>query len=123
MIIQLRDPVRQYEAVGAPLMALIQAIRENDDEEDDEETRYKVISIHVGGLKVRSGQKRNSWHGEKSKLTATQWLVTNGMGKQGKKSKPLKSKLQQDLLWSLSSRIMEDMWLRPVRNPDVKIAN
>ncbi|KAL0927269.1 hypothetical protein M5K25_001432 [Dendrobium thyrsiflorum] len=121
-IIQLRDPARQYEAVGAPVIALIQAIRPNEDTEDGEETRYKVISIHVGGLKVRSGEKRNAWDGEKSKLTATQWLVANAMGKKmGKKSKPIKSKLQQDLLWSFSSRVMEDMWLRPMRNPDVKL--
>ncbi|XP_020570944.1 protein PLASTID MOVEMENT IMPAIRED 1-like [Phalaenopsis equestris] len=122
MIIQLRDPVRQYEAVGAPLIAVTQAIMADNDEEDEEETRYKVISIHVGGLKVGSGEKRTAWDGEKSRLTATQWLVGNGMGKMGKKSRTPKSKLQQDLLWSLSSRKMEDMWLSSVRNPDVKIA-
>lgn len=71
---------------------------------------------------MRSGEKINAWEGEKSKLTATQWLVANGMGKLVKKSRSPKSKLQQDLLWSLSSRIMEDMWLRPIRNPDVKFA-
>ncbi|XVE61090.1 hypothetical protein DITRI_Ditri06bG0012200 [Diplodiscus trichospermus] len=82
---------------------------------------FKVTSLHVGGLKVGTAGKRNIWDTEKHKLTAMQWLVAYGLGKSGRKGKHGQSK-GQDMFWSISSRVMADMWLKTMRNPDVKLA-
>ncbi|XP_015885653.2 protein PLASTID MOVEMENT IMPAIRED 1 [Ziziphus jujuba] len=122
--IQLRDPLRRYEAVGGPMIALIFAKLADEKKEEDkceEEKRFKMASLHVGGLKVRTKGKRNAWDSEKQRLTAMQWLVEYGLVKTGKKPKHVPSK-GQDLLWSISSRVMADMWLKSIRNPDVKFA-
>ncbi|KAJ7970790.1 protein PLASTID MOVEMENT IMPAIRED 1 [Quillaja saponaria] len=122
VVVQLRDPLRRYEAVGCPVIVLIHATPANTKGEDyEEEVKFKVTSLHVGGLKVRTAGKRNSWDIEKQRLTAMQWLVAYGLGKAGKKGKHVWSK-GHDLLWSISSRIMANMWLKPIRNPDVKFA-
>lgn len=118
--IQMRDPLRRYEIVGAPAIAIIQAVCVND--AGDEEGRYKLASLHVGGLKLKSGGRRSIWDGEKQRLTAMQWLVAYGLVKAGKKSKLVQAKSGQDVLWSMSSRVMADMWLKPTRNPDVKVS-
>ncbi|KAL2529762.1 plastid movement impaired1 [Forsythia ovata] len=120
VVVQLRDPMRQYEAVGSPIIALIHATQfYNKTDSYNEETRYKVMSLVVGGLKVRTPGRKNVWDTEKQRLTALEWLVAFGMGKAGKKGKRLESK-GPDHLWSISSRVMADMWLKPIRNPDVK---
>ncbi|KAJ1394214.1 NT-type C2 domain [Sesbania bispinosa] len=118
LVVQLRDPMRRYEAVGGPVMVLIHATRA--DTKNEEEKRFKVMSMHVGGFKVRSGTKSNAWDSERQRLTAMQWLVAYGLGKGGKKGKKALAK-GQDLLWSISSRIVADMWLKTMRNPDVKL--
>ncbi|KAJ8555997.1 hypothetical protein K7X08_022755 [Anisodus acutangulus] len=123
VVVQLRDPLRQFEAVGGPMIALVQAVRtdeETNDFDDDEEMKFKIACLAIGGLKVRSGGGKTAWDTEKQKLTAMQWLVAYGLGKMGKKvkkSSPLKG---QDFLWSISSRVMADMWLKSIRNPDIK---
>lgn len=122
VVVQLRDPLRQYEAVGGPLIALIHATRDDTKPTSyGEEKKFKVASLHIGGLKVRSGGKKNEWDNEKQRLTAIQWLVAYGLGKAGKKGKRVLIK-GPDFLWSISSRVMADMWLKPIRNPDVKFA-
>ncbi|XP_078151380.1 plastid movement impaired1 [Carex rostrata] len=122
VIIQLRDPLRRYETVGAPAIAVIQASRVEGNGNEDE-ARYKVASLHVGGVKIRSGIKRSIWDAERQRLTAMHWLVAYGLGKAGRKSAKgaLQGKGGADLLWSISSRIMADMWLKSLRNPDVKL--
>ncbi|EHA8591673.1 Protein PLASTID MOVEMENT IMPAIRED 1 [Cocos nucifera] len=120
MIIQLRDPLRSLEAVGKPMMVVVQAAKVEKGEQD-EGWRFKVTSLHVGALKLRSGGMRSVWDGEKQRLTAKQWLVDYGLGKPGRKTKPVQAKGTQDLLCSLSSRVVADMWLEPMRNPDVKL--
>ncbi|KAG4941823.1 hypothetical protein JHK87_045694 [Glycine soja] len=112
-VVQLRDPIRRFEAVGGPMMVLIHATN------NEEEKEFKVTSMHVGSLKVRSVTK-NAWDSEKQRLTAMQWLIEYGLGKAGKKGKHALVK-GPDLLWSISSRIMADMWLKTMRNPDVKL--
>nr|GMD22918.1 protein PLASTID MOVEMENT IMPAIRED 1 [Ipomoea batatas] len=120
VVVQLRDPLRQYEAVGGPMIALIQAAHVDMGPDNyDEEKRFKVATLHVGGLRVKSGGKKNVWDTEKQRLTAMQWLIAYGLGKMGKKGKHQATK-GQELIWSISSRIMADMWLKPIRNPDVK---
>ncbi|KAJ4846471.1 hypothetical protein Tsubulata_047304 [Turnera subulata] len=124
VVIQLRDPIRRYEAVGGPVVVLIQATQAAGAEQQDkyeEEKRFKVASLHVGGLKARTGKQRNVWDTERQRLTAMQWLVAYGLGKAGKKAKHASSKTQE-VLWSISSRIVADMWLKSMRNPDVKFA-
>lgn len=120
VVVQLRDPVRQFEAVGGPMVALIHAEACNEGGEEEEE-RYKVGSLQVGGMKVRSGGVKTGWDTEKQRLTALQWLIASGIGKAGKKGKRVVSK-GPDVFWSISSRIMADMWLKPIRNPDVKFS-
>ncbi|RRT72169.1 hypothetical protein B296_00019136 [Ensete ventricosum] len=122
VVIQLREPLRRYETVGAPLIAMIQAARAEGGGKE-EEAKFKVASLHVGGLKLRPGGRRGVWDGEKQRLTAMQWLVAYGLGKKkaGQGKGKGKGKGGEDALWSLSSRIMADMWLKPMRNPDVKM--
>ncbi|KAL8523808.1 hypothetical protein ACS0TY_013688 [Phlomoides rotata] len=115
VVVQLRDPMRQYESVGGPMIALMHASAV-DEKDSEEERRYKVRSLQVGGVRVTGREMRIGWDTEKQKLTALQWLMACGMGKKGKR---VASK-GPDRLWSLSSRIMADMWLKPIRNPDVK---
>ncbi|GMH04739.1 hypothetical protein Nepgr_006579 [Nepenthes gracilis] len=123
VVIQLHDPLRRYEAVGGPVIALIQATHaDNNGKEYNEDKKFKVIGLHIGGMKVTTGRKKNMWDTEKQRLTAMQWLVAYGLGKAGKKGKTPHLK-GQDLLWSISSRIMADIWLRSIRNPDVKFTN
>ncbi|MCL7051731.1 hypothetical protein MKW94_024246 [Papaver nudicaule] len=123
LALQLRDPLRRYEAVGGPMIVLIQATRAGaipgKDVSDNDEMRYKVVSLHVGGLKIRMGEKRHIWDAEKQRLTAMLWLMEHGLGKADKKGKPVTPK-GMDSLWSISSRVMADMWLKQMRNPDVK---
>ncbi|CAH1435243.1 unnamed protein product [Lactuca virosa] len=120
VVIQLRDPLRQYEAVGGPLIALIHATTaEVEATQEIQEKKFKVAGLNVGGLKLRSGGKKNDWDTQKQRLTAIQWLVAYGLGKAGKKGKRVMVK-GPDVLWSISSRVMADMWLKSIRNPDVK---
>ncbi|KAL3355736.1 hypothetical protein AABB24_016753 [Solanum stoloniferum] len=122
VVVQLRDPLRQFEAVGGPMIALVQAvpIDEETNNFDDEEEKFKIACLAIGGLKVRRGGRKNTWDTEKQKLTAMQWLVAYGLGKMGKKAKKSSPLKGQDLLWSISSRVMADMWLKSIRNPDIK---
>ncbi|CAN0913643.1 Protein PLASTID MOVEMENT IMPAIRED 1 [Linum grandiflorum] len=118
--VQLRDPLRRYEAVGGPVMALIHGSKAEINDRYEEEKKFKVKSLHLGGLKISTKGKRNAFDTERQRLTAMQWLVSYGMAKGGKKGK-LASGKEQDVLWSISSRIMADMWLKSMRNPDVKL--
>ncbi|VAI35769.1 unnamed protein product [Triticum turgidum subsp. durum] len=123
VVAQLRDPMRRYEAVGAPSIVVIQAGRAATGA--DGETRFKVANMHVGGMRLKTADRRSVWDGERQRLTATHWLVAYGLGKAGKKGRPsgaAAGKVGTDVLWSMSSRVVADMWLKPMRNPDVKIA-
>ncbi|KAL1194966.1 Protein PLASTID MOVEMENT IMPAIRED 1 [Cardamine amara subsp. amara] len=110
--VQLRDPTRRYEAVGGIVVVAVQA-------EEEEGKGLKVGSLHVGGVKKNAAEKR--------RLTAAQWLVEYGMGKKGNKKSNVKKKEkesveeEEEILWSLSSRVMADMWLKSIRNPDVRL--
>ncbi|PKA50181.1 hypothetical protein AXF42_Ash020126 [Apostasia shenzhenica] len=83
----------------------------------------KVTSLQIGGIRVRAaGQKRRVWDGDRERLTAMQWLVAYGLAKGAKKKKgTAEEKKEKDVIWSLSARVMADMWLKPMRNPDVRI--
>ncbi|CAN6205099.1 unnamed protein product [Urochloa humidicola] len=126
VVVQLRDPLRRYEAVGAPSVVVVQAARAagggGGGDDDDDERWFKVANLHLGGFRLRSPDRRNMWDGEKQRLTAMHWLVAYGLGKAGKKRSAVAAgKAGNDVLWSMSSRVMADMWFKPMRNPDVRI--
>ncbi|XP_068640255.1 protein PLASTID MOVEMENT IMPAIRED 1-like [Aristolochia californica] len=111
VVVQLRDPLRRYEAVGGPMVVLLQAARAEGE-------MVKVGSLSVGGAKGR-----HVLDGERRRLTAMQWLVAYGLGKAGKKGKHVQRKGgDMPALWSVSARVMADLWLKPIRNPDVRLA-
>ncbi|CAN6300281.1 unnamed protein product [Urochloa humidicola] len=124
--IQLRDPSRQYEAVGAPMVAVVQSARLLG-----AAGRFKVRSLHVGGVQTRSPASgaggSGSWGAERQKLTAMQWMVAHGPGRAGKRATTTPTAQARarahrpDVVWSLSSRVLAGMWLKTVRNPDVRI--
>ncbi|GJM99495.1 hypothetical protein PR202_ga16597 [Eleusine coracana subsp. coracana] len=99
VVVQLRDPLRRYEAVGAPSIVIIQAGRDSGGAGDEEEPRFKVTNMHLGGLRLmKAGGGRKSRAGVAA----------------------VAAKAGHEVLWSMSSRMMADMWLKPTRNPDVK---
>ncbi|TKV95189.1 hypothetical protein SEVIR_9G345600v4 [Setaria viridis] len=127
--IQVRDPSRRYEAVGAPMVAVVQSARLLG-AAGHGAGRFKVRSLHVGGVQMRcapSGAGGSaSWGAERQKLTAMQWMVAHGPGRAGKRATTptarARAKVQRaDVVWSLSSRVLAGMWLKTVRNPDVRI--
>jgi hypothetical protein len=85
VVVQLRDPIRRYEAVGGPVVALVHATQADIEEDNyDEEKKFKVTSSHIGGMKAKSGRKRNVWDSERQRLTAMRWLNMD-LERQGKK--------------------------------------
>ncbi|KAJ1296431.1 hypothetical protein BS78_01G300200 [Paspalum vaginatum] len=127
--IQVRDPSRRYEAVGAPMVAVVQSARLLGAAAHSA-GKFKVRSLHVGGVQKRcppSGAGgSSSWGAERQKLTAMQWMLAHGPGRAGKRAttptEPARARAQRhDVVWSLSSRVLAGMWLKTVRNPDVRI--
>ena len=57
LVVQLRDPMRCYEEVGGPVMVLIHA-KSADTKGKEEEKRFKVTSMHVGGFKLLKGPRQ-----------------------------------------------------------------
>ncbi|PUZ40348.1 hypothetical protein GQ55_9G416000 [Panicum hallii var. hallii] len=130
--IQVRDPSRRYEAVGAPMVAVVQSARLLG-AAGHSAGRFKVRSLHVGGVQVRcppSGAGGSaSWGAERQKLTALQWMLAHGPARVGRRAATptaqarARARVVQrpDVVWSLSSRVLAGMWLKTVRNPDVRI--
>ncbi|XP_040384385.1 protein PLASTID MOVEMENT IMPAIRED 1-like [Oryza brachyantha] len=129
--IQLRDPSRRYEAVGAPMVAVVQSARLLGAAGGG---KFKVRSLHVGGVQLRGpagAGGRASWSAERQKLTAMQWVLAHGPGpaRTGRRARTTtttptassQARQRPDVVWSLSSRVLAGMWLKTVRNPDVKI--
>eukprot|EP01018_Ginkgo_biloba_P031522 Gb_36372 [translate_table: standard] len=106
LLVQLHDPLRNYEPVGAPMMALIQAERmvlppapkiwrrvtekgkseviEEMEERKQEPPQFKITDVHVTGLKLQESNKLKSWSNPKQQQSGSRWLIANGMGKSGK---------------------------------------
>ena len=57
LVVQLRDPMRRYDAVGGPMMVLIHATSAYT-KGKEEEKRFKVTSMHVGGFKLLKGPRQ-----------------------------------------------------------------
>ncbi|XP_071737063.1 protein PLASTID MOVEMENT IMPAIRED 1-RELATED 1-like isoform X2 [Rutidosis leptorrhynchoides] len=122
----LRDPLRDYEPVGIPMLALVQV-----EKSTSVELTFKVNEVHVTGFKADPQKKQHS---------GSRWLHSSGMtGKQKRypltKSTALmrssilsKNKMKhEDTLWSLSSYVHGEVpkWKELsglslyVRNPDI----
>lgn len=102
--ILLRDPLRNFEPVGAPMLALIQVERtsihpmskvygsvleRSRNEEDDHEwiqyeknncLWFKITEVHVSGLNIEPG-KAQHWATKTQQQSGTRWLVASGMSK------------------------------------------
>ena len=118
MLVQLRDPLKNNEAVGVPMMAFVQAERmvkppklkvgrnvslKGNTEEDEAESRkeevipqFKMIGAHMAGLKApeeeeeeKQTKKKLAWGNEKQQQTGSRWLLANGMSKNTKTHHPL----------------------------------
>jgi hypothetical protein len=122
--VQLRDPSRRYEAVGAPMVVVVQSVRMLSAGGSSGGGRFKVRSLNVGGVQTRcppaGAGGSASWSAERQKLTAMQWMVAHGPARPGR-SRARVTVQRPDVVWSLSSRVLAGMWLKTVRNPDVRV--
>lgn len=104
MLVQLRDPLKNNEAVGAPMMAFVQAERmmkppkmkvgrnvsmkgNSEDEEagsGSEEPQFKITGVHMAGLKDSEEEKKIGWGNQKQLQSGSRWLIANGMSKNTK---------------------------------------
>lgn len=137
MLVQLRDPLRNYEPVGVPMIAIIQAERvvkpprtklskqvpmsanAESEEEDAEEKpvqlqpQFKITEVHMAGLKAPNAEKKEwffqKWGSKKQEQSGSRWLIANGMGK---KNKPalLKSKASPSQSKSTIVKPGETLW-------------
>ncbi|KAE8735318.1 myosin-Vb-like [Hibiscus syriacus] len=108
LMVQLHNPIRNYEPVGAPVLALIQAervfvppkpkihstisaaLKKNDQRDEDsesameevkeEEPQFRIIEVHVAGLRTEPG-KTKLWGTTTQQQSGSRWLLANGMGK------------------------------------------
>ena len=132
LMVQLRDPIRNFEPVGSPMLSLIQVERvlippkprlyytvsdEGNSEEvevntpevktEEEEVnaavpQFKITGVHIAGLKS-DPRDRKSWGSSSQRQTGSRWLAANGMGKANKH--PQMKSTPGETLWSISSRI------------------
>lgn len=109
LLVQLRDPLRNFEPVGAPMMALIQAERvvvpprpkmgrrvsdkgnseevdetEPEDNKKEEVSQFTITQVHVAGLISEEEDKKTSWSNPKQQQSGSRWLIASGMGKSAK---------------------------------------
>ncbi|KAI5066072.1 hypothetical protein GOP47_0018696 [Adiantum capillus-veneris] len=137
MLVQLRDPLKNNEAVGAPMMAFVQAerlmkppklkvgrnvsMKGNSEDEEAGEPQFKIIDVHMSGLKTSQEGKKIGWGNQKQQQSGSRWLIANGMAKNAKVNKPMlgskpaamssasSSKANAnkgESLWSISSRAL-----------------
>jgi hypothetical protein len=93
LLVQLRDPLRNFEAVGCPMIGLVEAERvvvpcgSNKElaDEDWDPPSFNIKSIHMSGLKLDEKKVRRVICGSQKhqyqKSTASRWLIANGMAK------------------------------------------
>ncbi|XP_062099397.1 protein PLASTID MOVEMENT IMPAIRED 1-RELATED 1-like [Humulus lupulus] len=133
-LVQLRDPLRNYEPVGVPMLLLIQVRREeqvhpvvdevsgikkNQTVKDGEDSpRFQITGTHLAGVDTVPFNKQ-LWGTTAQRQSGSRWLLTSGMGRNGGykskskaivKSSPLgiSANVQpRDILWSISSNVNE----------------
>ncbi|KAK9076858.1 hypothetical protein SSX86_005192 [Deinandra increscens subsp. villosa] len=118
----LRDPFRDYEPVGIPMLALIKLEKSTSVDQ-----MFKVNQVHVAGMKANFQKKQQS---------GSRWLHSSGMTGKTKKRPLTKSTAlvksinkikHEETLWSISSYIHGevDTWKELsglnlyIRNPDI----
>lgn len=108
MLVQLRDPLRNFEPIGAPMMALVQAervavppmpklrfgkqisLRGNNERYDDPPTQplFKITDVTLSGMKMseetanadkHKNQKQIGWGNPKQQQSGSRWLAASGM--------------------------------------------
>lgn len=109
LLVQLRNPLRNFEPVGAPMMALIQAERvvvpprpkmgkqvsdkgnseevdeiEPEDNKKEEVSQFTITQVHVAGFTSEEVDKKTSWSNPKQQQSGSRWLIASGMGKSAK---------------------------------------
>lgn len=141
-MIQLRDPLRDYEPVGGPMLGLIQVKRQikpvtraSEDKTESEEriSRFTLLEAHVAGLNTESDDVE-IWSSRKQQQSGSRWLLASGLTKNGNprssKSRSLMKMPTQMLrkawsrsfIWSIFHTIHEveaDPQNPLTRNPDV----
>ncbi|XP_056176899.1 protein PLASTID MOVEMENT IMPAIRED 1-RELATED 2 isoform X1 [Syzygium oleosum] len=95
--VQLRDPLRNFEAVGDPMLALVHverryvhqdvSERRNEDEDGGMPTRdgmaissFRIIELHLAGVDSEPGKKQ-SWGTTRQRQLGARWLFASGLGK------------------------------------------
>ncbi|KAJ9550467.1 hypothetical protein OSB04_014512 [Centaurea solstitialis] len=126
----LRDPFRDYEPVGIPMLALVQV--ERTYVEGIVDPAFKITEVHVAGFRADPGKKQQS---------GSRWLHSSGMTGSRTKNYPLtksnalvRSSLRlmnkvkhEEMLWSISSYVHGEVakWKELsglslyARNPDI----
>ncbi|GAU17648.1 hypothetical protein TSUD_07090 [Trifolium subterraneum] len=121
-MIQHRDPLRNYEAVGVPMLVLtrVERVDSNFVEDADIDTktlqsRFKIKEIHLAGVLNKAGN-RQVWGTASQQQSGLRWLLASGMCSSTVKHSSSKSKsiivrpsslftnksMNQDILWSIS---------------------
>ncbi|PNY12870.1 hypothetical protein L195_g009513 [Trifolium pratense] len=138
-MIQHRDPLRNYEAVGVPMLVLTQVERVDSDfvenADIDKETlqsRFKIKEIHLAGV-LNKGGNRQVWGTASQQQSGLRWLLASGMCSSTVKHSSSKSKsiivrpsslftnksMNQDILWSISC-VKDNMDINAhIRNVDI----
>ncbi|KAL2896906.1 Protein PLASTID MOVEMENT IMPAIRED 1-RELATED 2 [Bienertia sinuspersici] len=142
LMMQLRDPLRNYEPVGEPMLGLVQVKRliksvtqtlEAIKEGEDMISRFRLDEVHVAGLSIAS-DKLESWSSRRQQQSGSRWLLASGLTKNRKsrfsKSRSimklpalvLKKPWARSCIWSISHPIHEvevDPENPLIRNPDI----
>ncbi|CAN1217296.1 Protein PLASTID MOVEMENT IMPAIRED 1-RELATED 2 [Linum perenne] len=97
-MMQLRDPLRDYEPVGASMVALIQVERkflfsksdelattsegcinnEEDQKREDGSIGFKICDVHVCGLNMEPG-RTELWGTKIQQQSGVRWLIASGL--------------------------------------------
>ncbi|XP_057524430.1 protein PLASTID MOVEMENT IMPAIRED 1-RELATED 1-like [Amaranthus tricolor] len=142
LMLQLRDPLRNYEPVGGPMLGLIQAKRlfkpvtqpMEDDKQGEETVRFLLKDVHVASLNTES-ENAETWSSKRQQEAGSRWLLASGLTKTENKPRISKSRSimrmhthvlrklwTKSFIWSISRTIhgVEADPQNPLtRNPDV----
>ena len=151
-VIQLRDPLRNYEPVGVPMLVLTQVERiyihsmqqdlniflerqENDTDDIDNSTpqfRFKINRIHIAGVTTKAG-KTQLWGTATQRQSAFRWLRAAGMDSCTANHSSSKSKaiVRSSPLWTKKLLNEDILWSISyvaaenvhIRNPDIVFPN
>ncbi|XP_074312366.1 protein PLASTID MOVEMENT IMPAIRED 1-RELATED 1-like [Silene latifolia] len=138
-MVQLRDPSRDFEPIGTPMLALIQVERtfvpskprvyytvgvaeamdynDKDNKEETEmepqevKTQFKISEVHVAGLEAEP-RTRELWGNAAQQQSGSCWLLANGMGKGNNKNPIMKPNIvsKYPLPASISSQAGDTLW-------------